>query len=331
MRPIQFVAKTAGVSVATVSRVLNNSPLVKESTRKKVLETIKELEYEPNSLGRELRRAETRRIMVLTTSLVFPIMSDLYQGIQDTARKHGYNVIVCATEDKRDKEEELLLMLKTKVVDGVIFVVSTLSAEELDQLGKDYGIVQCSEYEPVKHSCCVSIDNEQAAYDAVAHLLSLGHRDIALIKGSSARSSSQAREKGYRKALEAAGVSVNPDFIRETDYGYESGYAAAIEMLAGSNSPTAMFCSSDATALGCVHAAAELGKSVPDDIAVIGFDDTIESLMSRPQLTTVRQPKYELGCAAMEALARSLKGEEQSGVVMLKHELIVRGSTVKKQ
>lgn len=114
MRPIQFVAKTAGVSVATVSRVLNNSPLVKESTRKKVMETIKALEYEPNSLGRELRRAETRRIMVLTPSLVFPIMADVYKGIQDVAQKNGYQVLVCASEDDHDKEEELLQMLKKK-------------------------------------------------------------------------------------------------------------------------------------------------------------------------------------------------------------------------
>lgn len=333
MRPIQFVAKSAGVSVATVSRVLNNSPLVKETTRRKVMEIIKELDYEPNSLGRELRRAETRRIMVLSPSLVFPIMADVYQGIQDTAKKHNYNVIVCATEDKHDKEEELLQMLKTKVVDGVIVVASTLSAEELEQLGKDYSIVQCSEYEPVRTSSCVAIDNEQAAFDAVTHLLSLGHRDIALIKGGSSKSSSHAREQGYRRALESAEIAVNLDFIKASDYGYRNGYDIARELLEGSGPPTAIFCASDGIAIGCVNAATELGKSIPEEFAVVGFDDTVEALMSRPPITTIRQPKYELGCSAMEALLQSLSGKRdesnESKVILLNHELIVRGSTVR--
>lgn len=331
MRPIQFVAKTAGVSVATVSRVLNNSPLVKESTRKKVMETIKALEYEPNSLGRELRRAETRRIMVLTPSLVFPIMADVYKGIQDVAQKNGYQVLVCASEDDHDKEEELLQMLKKKIVDGVIIVASTLSAEELDQLAKDYSIVQCSEYEQVQHAYSVSVDNEQAAFDAVSHLLSLGHRRIAMVKGGNAKSSSAAREQGYRRALESAGIKVRQEWIRESDYEYQNGYDLAVEWLQAAEHPTAIFCSSDATAIGCVNGAISLGKSVPDDVAVVGFDDTVESLMSRPPITTVRQPKYDLGRAAMEALLQSLRGEAgENKTILLPHEIVIRESTARR-
>lgn len=328
MRPIQFVAKTAGVSVATVSRVLNNSPLVKEATRKKVMETIKSLNYEPNSLGRELRRAETRRIMVLTRSLVFPIMADVYKGIQDIAQKNGYQVLVCASEDNHDKEVELLQMLKKKIVDGVIFVASTLSAEELSQLAKDYSIVQCSEYEQVQNACSVSVDNEQAAYDATSHLLSLGHRKIAMIKGIGAYSSSTAREHGYRRALKSAGIAIHSDWIREIDYEYQSGYDLAVEWLQAKECPTAIFCSSDATALGCVNGAISLGKSIPADIAVVGFDDTVESLMSRPPITTVRQPKYELGRSAMEVLLKSLQGQTiEEKMILLPHEIVIREST----
>jgi LacI family repressor for deo operon, udp, cdd, tsx, nupC, and nupG len=324
---IQDVARNAGVSVATVSRVLNNSPLVKEQTRAKIMKVIKEMEYEPNFLGRELRRAETRRIMVLTPSLVFPIMAGVYKGMQEAAQQHGYNVLVCSTAGRRDKEEELLQMLKTRIVDGVILLTTTLHADELNQLAKVYRVVQCSEFKQDAEAYCVTIDNEQAAYDAAAHLIAQGHRRIAMLRGRH-ESSAMLREQGYRRALEHAGLAVDAELIHQCNYDYESGYASGKQLMATVQPPTAIFCANDVVAIGCVNALKELGLSIPQQVAVVGFDDTMESTMSTPTITTVRQPKYELGRAAMEALIESLdSGVPATGLIQLEYELVIRDST----
>lgn len=323
---IQDVAKAAGVSVATISRVLNQSPLVKEKTRVKVEETIKKMNYEPNYLGRELRRAETMRILMLTPSLKFPMLSRIYQGIEDTARQHGYNVIICSTSNARSKEEELLQLLKTRIVDGVIMCSTTLSAAELNELGNSYSIVQCSEWKQASNTCLVGIDNEKAAFELVHYLIGAGHKRIAMISSHN-QNSSKLREKGYKRALEAAGLPFDTSLLKRGDYTYENAEELTLELLQQDNQPTAIFCINDIVAIGCINAAKKLGKRVPEDIAVTGFDDTKESIMAVPQITTIRQPQYELGSVSMEMLIRRINGEAKRGEnVMLDHELIKRHS-----
>lgn len=323
---IQDVAKAAGVSVATISRVLNQSPLVKEKTRIKVEETIKILNYEPNFLGRELRRAETMRVLMLTPSLKFPMLSRIYQGIEDTAKKQGYNVIICSTSNMKSKEEELLQLLKTRIVDGVIMCSTTLSATELNELGKSYSIVQCSEWKQAANTCSVGIDNDQAAFDLVTHLIEAGHQRIAMIS-SKAQNSSKLREKGYKRALEAAGLTFYPEFLKRGDYTYENAEMLTRELMEANEAPTAIFCINDIVAVGCVNTMKKLGKSVPEDIAVAGFDDTKEAVMALPEITTIRQPQYELGCVSMEMLIHNMNSVDKRGeTVLLDYELIKRAS-----
>ncbi len=325
---IQDVARAAGVSVATVSRVLNNSPLVKENTKARIVQVIKELAYEPNYLGRELRRAETRRIMVMTPSLVFPIMAGVYKGMQETAQRHGYHVLVCSTSGRREKEEELLHMLKTKIVDGIVMLTSTLEPDELNQLAKQYRIVQCSEPKLGAEAYCVTIDNERAAFDATVHLANLGHRRIAMLRGKH-ETSAMLREQGFRKAMAHAGLTVEESMIQTCDYDYESGYASALQLMGEVKPPTAIFCANDVVAFGCVNALKELGIAIPQQLAVVGFDDTIESTMCTPNITTVRQPTYDLGRLAMEALIGSLEsGVQATGQQQLEYELVIRSSTI---
>ncbi|MCP3774469.1 LacI family transcriptional regulator [Paenibacillus sp. MZ04-78.2] len=329
---IQDVAQSAGVSVATVSRVLNNSPRVKERTRVKVQEAIRQLKYQPNLLGRDLRRDRTKRIMILLSSLDYPMLKEVYKGVEESARNYEYSTIICSTSGSKNKEEQLLQLLKNRFVDGVITFGTTLTAQELRQLNRDYPIVQCLEWMGNTGTPYVSVDNEKGARDAVTYLVKLGHRRIAMISRNEGQTA-LLREQGYGLALQEAGISYDANLIKYGDFSYESGVRLTKELLEENTSrPTAVFCINDTMAVGCANAARNLGYSVPEDLAIVGFDDTMEALMSAPPLTTMRQPKYELGHMAMEILMRKINGKEpETNAVLLPAQLVIRNSTVVKR
>lgn len=330
MVTIQDVAQLAGVSVATVSRVLNNSSSVAQKTRETVLDAIKKLNYQPNLLGRNLRRMETRMILVLLPNISNPFYSRLVKGMEDVAHKNGYNVMLCNTDSDKSREIMYLELLKNKLSDGVIFMAPELSKEELSAIGKDYPVVQCCEYKEGASVSHVSIDNFQAAYRAVKHLLGLGHKKIGLISCQNSFVSTIRREEGYKRALEEAGIAVEKELVKYGDYGFKSGLRAAKEMFSMKEKPTAIFSISDVMAIGVLKAAVESGLSIPDDIAVAGFDNISFASMYDPPLTTVSQPKYDLGCEAMDLLLKLIKGElKEPRDVFLEHNLIIRESTVK--
>lgn len=327
---IQEVAQLAGVSVATVSRVLNESPLVKEATRQKVLSVIHKFDYQPNLLGRDLRRSETMRVLVLTPSLDRPIFAEIVKGIEDRAKEDGYYVLVCPTSNHMEREKDLLQMLKNRLADGVITFSTTLSKEELSALGQKHSIVQCCEFENASYTSCVSIDDEQAAFDAVSHLINLGHQHIAMIGASVQVYSTRLREQGYRRALTQHHIPCREEWIKYGDFFHYDGEALANELLQLPTPPTAIFCMNDSIGIGCVNAIKKKGLSVPSDIAVIGFDNTYEATMSTPALTTVHQPKYDLGYTAMNLLIHNMvHSEKKYDNVMLKHELVERESTLR--
>ncbi|MGO4731104.1 LacI family DNA-binding transcriptional regulator [Paenibacillus sp. 2KB_22] len=328
---IQEVARLAGVSVATVSRVLNNSPKVKELTRMKVLDVIQKFDYQPNLLGRDLRRSETKKILVLTSALEKPILADVVKGIEICAKEHGYYVLVCPTSYNWNKEQELIQMLKNRLADGAITFSTALSELELSEISQKYNIVQCCEYKKAPFTCSVSINDDKAAFDAVNYLIELGHRRIALIGDNDplSRSSTLRREEGYKRALESNEISFRSDLVK---YGcdYMDGIKLTYELLKVQEPPTAIFCLSDILGVGCINAIKQYGYSVPDDIAVVGFDNTKEALMSVPQLTTIHQPKHEIGYSAMELLIHNMTNKHKKYFnVMHKHEIIVRESTRK--
>jgi len=329
MSTIQDVAKAAGVSVATVSRVINNSKSVSDETRELVLETIKKLNYQPNLLGRNLRRAETRLILILLPSISNPFYSKLVKGAEDVAHKNGYNVMLCNTDSDIKRERVYLEHLKNRLADGLIFMSPEIDKDELTNISKKYPVVQCSEYKEGADVPRISIDNMAAAYKAVKHLIGIGHRRIGMISVRNEYVSTKQRELGYRKALEDSGIDFDSTLIKYGSYGFRSGLRAAKQMLSMENRPTAIFAISDSMAIGAIRAAKESGLKVPADLAVVGFDDISFASMCEPPLTTISQPKYDLGCAAMEMLLAQIQGKPfETKEVVLEHELIIRQSTI---
>lgn len=330
MTTISDVAKVAGVSVATVSRVINGIANVSPETTAKVTKAIQELDYRPNLLGRNLRRTKSERILVLLPNISNPFYSEIVKGIEDVANRNGYNIMLCNTDSDIKREKKYIKMLKTRLADGAILMASEISCEELTELAKEVSMVQCCEYKegiPVSH---VSIDNEKAAYKATKHLISLGHRKIAFIGANNQFLSSNLREKGYLRALSDEGIEPNPDYLCYGDYSYKSGLRNMKKLLNLQERPTAVFCVSDVMAIGAIRLAMEENLKVPEELAVCGFDNIHFSWMFTPSVTTIAQPMYDLGCTAMDALIRIIEGKSSEVIhYFLEYELIIRDSTVK--
>jgi len=329
MSTIQDVAKKAGVSVATVSRVINNSPSVTEATYKKVMQAIEELDYKPNLLGRNLRRTETRMILVLLPTISNPFYSKIVKGIEKVARENGYNILLCNTDSKIDIERDYLKLLKNRLSEGAIFMAPVIERDELSELSRKYPIVQCCEYKEEAHVSYVTIDNFSAAYKAVQYLIGLGHKRIGMISCKNNYISTIQRKEGYKKALEDGGLVFSEDLIKFGNYGFKSGIRAAKQFLSKKdNVPTAVFTISDSMAIGAIRCFKENGLKVPEDISVIGFDDITYASMYDPMLTTVSQPQVELGCEAMELLLAQIRGDiNEPKSIFLDYELIIREST----
>lgn len=328
MTPIQEVANRASVSVATVSRVLNNNPYVKEATREKVAQAIKELNYSPNLSGRILRRNETKIILVLLPTISNPFFSKAVTGIRHIADKFGYLIMICNTESDVKKELEFLNLLKYKQADGAIVISQEMDVKKLEEIGGSFPIVQCLEYRESSALSFVSIDNEKAAYEAVSYLISNGHRKIGFVGCDSPYPSAQQREQGYIKALQDAGIELNHELMIRGDYGFKSGYDSAEKLLGKGLNPTAVFAISDMQAIGVIKALKTKGIRVPEDISVMGFDNISFSAIYDPGITTIAQPTYKIGSRAMSILISQIKEENTKPQhVLLKHSLIVREST----
>ena len=327
---IQDVAKAANVSVATVSRVINNSSSVAQSTRDVVLKAIKKLDYRPNLLGRNLRRTETRLVLALLPTIANPFYSHIVKGMEDIAHKNGYNVMLCNTDSSVDRERIYLELLKNRLADGVIFMAPEIGGEELTAIGEHFHVVQCCEYKEGAQVPLASIDNHQAAKKVAKHLISLGHKRIGMISCRNRFLSTMRREQGFRVAMEEAGIAFEEELVVYGDYSFKSGRRGAISLMELSERPTAIFAISDIMAIGVLRAARETGLSVPEDLAVVGFDNISFASMCEPMLTTISQPKYDLGCTAMELLLRKIRGELKEPVdIVLENELVIRESTMK--
>jgi LacI family transcriptional regulator, repressor for deo operon, udp, cdd, tsx, nupC, and nupG len=330
MVTIQEVAKAAGVSVATVSRVLNNSPSVNPDTREKVQNIIERLNYRPNLLGRNLRRSETKMILVLLPSISNPFYSKIVRGIEDVAHRNGYNILLCNTNSDSQRERVYIDLLRNRLADGIILMASDLDKDELSEIGKQFPVVQCCEYKEGAKVSHVSIDNVGAAYKVMKHLISLGHRRIGMIGCNNKNVSSIQREEGYKRALKDNSIEFDASLIKYGDYGFKSGLMAAKGFLDMKDRPTAIFAISDMMAIGVIKELKNNGLKVPADMAVVGFDNISMASMYDPALTTVSQHQYDLGCTAMELLLKQARGEvAESQDLYMEYELIIRESTFK--
>lgn len=328
MSTISEVAREAGVSVATVSRVINRTGAVSQNTRERVQAAIGKLGYQPNVWGRSLRRGESRMLLIFVPNVTNPYYANIIAGIEDTARAGGYNTMLCINGGDRAKRLEYLELLHNGRADGAVFLDAALDSKAVPAVARECPVVQCCEYcadETISH---VSIDNRAAAEDVVNYLLSLGHRRIGFVGSTNHFISTRQRREGYEAVLAGAGIPLGEDYeaFADHDYSFLSGIRAAGELLDLKERPTALFCISDVLALGAVRAAEERGLKVPEDLTVVGFDDVEYAAMFRPMLTTVSQPCYELGRCSCELLLGQIGGGEAGTARFLPHKMILRDS-----
>lgn len=329
---IKDVAKKAGVGLGTVSRVLNNHPSVSEETKKKVLDAIKELDYNPNAIARSLKIKSTKSIGVMIPDISSAFYSDIVRGIEDVANKYKYNIILLNTDLKREKEKEALVMLKEKKVDGILFISNTIN-EKLKRDFKSINIplVLVATKDENGEFYSITIDNENAAYTATEYLIKLGHKRIGIIAGKKDDPNAGIpRIEGYKRALKENGLKVEEELIFYGDYKFKSGFQNMLKILKLKDKPTAIFAASDTMAVGAASCAMQHGFNVPKDFSLIGFDGIELAEYFYPPITTIKQPRYEMGAKGMEKLLKLIRGEEVEKGEILNFKLIERSSCNKK-
>ena len=329
MATIREVAESAGVSYATVSHVINNTRLVSPETRQRVVAAMDALNYHPNALARSLRQGKTNTLGLVLPDSANPFFAEISRSIEDEAFKKGYSVFLCNTELDTQRELFYVDVLSKKQVDGIIFIAAGDQADSLDfLLSRNMPVVMIDRDLPNVQVDAVLTDNQLGGYLATRHLLDLGHRRIACIAGPSSITPSAERIIGYQRALQEAGISYDETLVLRGDYHAQSGMELTHSILKMNPRPTAIFALNDLMALGVLRAAAEAGCSVPEELAVVGYDDLEIAHFTNPPLTTIAQPKKEIAIQAVTLLVDRMtrKGQAPSRLV-LAPELIVRRST----
>lgn len=325
---IKDVAKAAKVSVATVSRVLNNKSNVSEEAVRAVNQAVEELGYSPNFLGRDLRKSETKRILAIIGSTDQSFYNDVLRGMQDACFAQGYDVLIATTRNDPEHEMHLLGMLFSKAVDAAVLLAPKLDSKTIISLSKKYSIAICLEKLDTEGVLCVTINNERAGFDATSYLIGKGRKRIGLITTKIRSQSSVDREKGYRRALEKAGIPFDEKLVYYGDYTPETGTNACREFLSLDKKPDAIFSISDLISFGAMTYAMQNGYTVGKDILFFGFDNIMYSHMFIPRLSTVDQPCYLQGKTVAEKLLANMKSDEpDTSTYMLPHSLILREST----
>lgn len=330
MATIHEVAALANVSLSTVSRVISGKVPVAEEKRKKVLQAIAQLGYQPNVLAQGLRGARLKTIALLlpnVRNLVFPAA---IRAIEDVANRHGYMVIICNTDNDLNKETFYISSLRQRLIDGIIFSTASTEHDHILQLKQEgFPVVTL-----IRHFSdevdSVILDNEDGGYQATKYLLSRGLTKIVLLNGALNVKLYKDRYEGYRKAMTEAGISVKNGMVWHDIDSWEVSYNVMTTMLKAGNVPEAVFATSDPKALGVMHAIYDLGLKIPEDISVMGFDNSDVSSLLQPPLTTVAQPFYDMGVAACDRLIKLIEGKNQTKpqVKILSAELMIRQSVI---
>ena len=332
---IKDIAQAAGVSHSTVSRALSDSPLVSDETKARVQHLAQEMGYSPNTLARSLVTRQTHTVGVVVTTIADPFIAEVVQGIEATAHDHGYTVVLCNSGAEPEREIAAVEMLGSKRVDGVIVTSSRVGAlylEHLERIGVPIVLINNHNEQSGRYTFTVTVDNQHGGCLATDHLIHLGHQRIAYVTAPADHSSDLDRMAGYRQALVDSGIEPDPDLIVPGNGRADGGERALETLMALDVLPGAVFCYNDMTAIGLINAARGAGLAVPSDIAVAGFDDIPFATYCCPPLTTIDQPKVEMGQLAMKmglslmTIEEGDEGEELSNIVV-QGELIVRAST----
>ncbi|GAB3229495.1 LacI family DNA-binding transcriptional regulator [Glycomyces halotolerans] len=326
---IRAIADEAGVSVPTVSRVINGRSDVAPETRKRVEELLTERGYQRRRSTRTPNR-NARLVDLVFNELDSPWAVEIIRGVEDAAHSAGVGTVVSAVHRRRASTEQWLDNLRTRASDGVILVVSTLSSPILEQLRnlRVPMVVLDPAGGPTMDAPTIGATNWAGGLAATEHLIEMGHQRIGFIHGPKQVLSSRARFDGYRAALDAAGLPYDPELVYDGDFYHQSGFDAAKELLGIGDPPTAIFASSDQMAFGAYEAIRQRGLRIPEHVSVVGFDDLPESRWTSPPLTTVRQPLSEMGAlAARTVLGMAAGNDVDSPRLELATEMVVREST----
>jgi LacI family repressor for deo operon, udp, cdd, tsx, nupC, and nupG len=334
MATIQDVARSAGVSTATVSRVLSAPGVVAEATRARVLQAVNTLGYSPNVAAKVLRTLRTEKILVTVPDISNPFFSQVIRGVEEAASAAGYSVLLGDTRHDEAREEQYAAMLRSKEADGLIFLGHRLPDTLVDMvaaLGPRTPIVNGCEYSPDLGVSSAHIDNHRAAGEAMEHLYSLGHSRIGVITGPLVSPLSRDRLGGVEAAAARRGL-VGELVVATGDFSLEAGASHAAALLERPERPTAIFCFSDEMAMGALQAIRACGLRCPADVSLVGFDDIRFAGYLDPPLTTISQPMDRIGAEVVRLLLDILSGRATATQhVTLPHELVVRASTAAPQ
>jgi LacI family transcriptional regulator len=330
MATMKDVARLAGVSIATVSATVNRSAFVSAELRRRVTEAIHELGYAPDGVARSLKRGRTQLVGLIVADITNPFFTELVHVIEAAIQDAGYSVLLCDTDENFEKERDYLRILRTHRVDGVILAPTGQAGDyaQLQSIEDRLPLVLVDRALAELNADTVTVDNFAAAFDVTAHLLDLGHRDVATIAGPEHLTSGQERRRGFRTALEQRGVAVREEFIRAGNFREEDAMAAALDLLQGPARPSAIFAANSHMMIGVMRAISQLRLNCPKDVSVAGIDDFPWANAFTPRLTVVRQPVAEMGRAAVRMLLdrRGDRAEQPPVHQVLKPTLIVRES-----
>jgi len=342
---IKDIARAAGVSHSTVSRALGDSTLVRAETRARIQRLASDMGYSPDAQARSLVMGRTRTIGVVVTTIADPFIGEIVQAVESTAHDHGFTVILVSSNAEPDREIRAVEMLWSKRVDGVIVTSSRIGAlyhDYLERLGVPVVLINNRSRHGGLYTFAVNVDNRHGGCLATDHLIRLGHRRIGYLTGPADHSDDQDRLAGYRQALAEAGIPFDPVLVVPGTGRADGGERALPVLRALQEPPTAVFCYNDVTAIGLMHAARQAGLSVPENLAVVGFDDIPFALYIYPPLTTIAQPKLEMGRRAVEMMLGLVSGGDRADAnpptsggqfsvlsdIVLQGRLVVRESSI---
>ncbi len=333
MVSIKEVARIANVSIATVSRYINNPEQVREATRNKVQIAIAETGYAPNTLARNFRRGKSGIIFVVLPSVGDPFFEGVMRGIHQVAEEQHYSIFIRETQFNTLTADEYSNMIFSKQADGIILLASvcpiTPTNLSNDNKNRQPIIISCESVTPeLSHFPSVRIDNISAAMEATSYLINQNHSDIGFIYGTHTSTLTQDRERGYQRAMHSAKLPIAEGWVVEGGLTLDGARKATRKLLNHHQRPTAIFCANDEMAMGCLHEIKSAKLSIPEDISVIGFDDIRYAEILDPPLTTIAQPSEEIGERTMHRLIKAIEGRDIGAEAeIVPHKLVVRRST----
>jgi len=333
MATVRDVAKLAGVSPITVSRVINNAGYISQETRGRVEEAIRQLGYVPNTLARSLRLRQTNTLALVLTDITNPFWTTVARSVEDAASDAGFNVILCNTDESEIEQEKYLNVLLQKRVDGVLLVPVRCTRETVQFIqSQNVPLVVIDRHIPGVEIDSVRCDSEGGGYALVHLMLGQGHRRIAMLSGPQGVSSADDRVAGYRRALAEAGLDHQNELIFYGEFNQQSGYEMMQKTLDAGPRPTAIFAANNFITMGAFKAVRDAGLKVPEDMALVGFDDLPVDLIIDPFFTVASQPAYEMGKQATELILARVAGQAPAECqeIILPTEIIVRRSSGEK-